>query len=127
MGYKSDFLDQALKNIDMLEKSGVKTLVTGCADCYHAFKVLYDRFEIKDDLEVLHTTEYLDRLIKQGQLKPVKKIALKVTYHDPCRLGRLGEPWIHWQGKEIPGPIRLFDPPREFMRIYSVYNLRVMS
>jgi Fe-S oxidoreductase len=123
MGYKSDFLDQALKNIEMLEKSGVKTLVTGCADCYHAFKVLYDRFESKGDLEVLHTSEYLDRLIKQGQLKPAKKIALKVTYHDPCRLGRLGEPWIHWKGKEIPGPIRLFDPPREFMRgTYGVYE-----
>jgi Fe-S oxidoreductase len=28
---------------------------------------------------------------------------MSVTYHDPCRLGRLGEPWIHWSGKKIPG------------------------
>jgi len=109
--------------MEILKESGVKILVTGCADCYHAFKVLYDRFELKGDLEVLHTTEYLNRLIKQGRLKPAKNVSLKVTYHDPCRLGRLGEPWIHWQGKEIPGPIRLFDPPREFMRgTYGVYE-----
>jgi Fe-S oxidoreductase len=116
MGYKEDFLNQAKKNMEMIKKSGVKTLVTGCADCYNAFKVLYDKFDLKGSLEVLHTTEYFARLIKDGKLKPTKKVALKVTYHDPCRLGRLGESWIHWKGKEIPEPVRLFNPPREFMR-----------
>ena len=42
MGYQADFLAQAKKNMAMIQKAGVKTLVTGCADCYQAFKVLYD-------------------------------------------------------------------------------------
>jgi Fe-S oxidoreductase len=58
MGYKEDFLNQAKKNMEMIKKSGVKTLVTGCADCYNAFKVLYDKFDLKGSLEVLYTTEY---------------------------------------------------------------------
>jgi Fe-S oxidoreductase len=123
MGYKADFLKQAEYNMEQIKQSGAKTLVTGCAECYHAFKVLYDKFKLKGNLEVLHTTEYFARLIQEGKLKLKKKIDLKITYHDPCHLGRLGEPFIHWEGKQIPGHIRLFDPPKEFRRgTYGVYE-----
>jgi Fe-S oxidoreductase len=123
MGYQPDFLEQARRNTEIIKKSGAKTLVTGCADCYYAFKVLYDKFDLKGGLEVLHTTELLDSLIKQGKLKPRKKVAIKVTYHDPCHLGRLGEPYIHWTGKPVPGHIRIFDPPKEFRRgTYGIYE-----
>jgi Fe-S oxidoreductase len=116
MGYKDEFLAQAKKNMALINKAGVKTLVTDCADGYQAFKVLYDKFDLKGDLEVLHINEYIDRLIKAGKLKLDKKVNLNVTYHDPCRLGRLGEPWIHWQGKKIPGDRFVFDPPKEYRR-----------
>ncbi|MHB8104126.1 MAG: (Fe-S)-binding protein [Dehalococcoidales bacterium] len=116
MGYKDAFLAQAKKNMAMIKKAGVKTLVTGCADGYQAFKVLYDQYDLKGNLEVLHISEYIDRLIKAGKLKFKKKVNLNVTYHDPCRLGRLGEPWIHWQGKKIPGDRFVFDPPKEYRR-----------
>jgi Fe-S oxidoreductase len=116
MGYEKDFLNQARKNMAMIKKAGVKTLVTGCADGYQAFKVLYDKFDLKGNLEVLHISEYIDRLIKAGKLKPKKKVNLSVTYHDPCRLGRLGEPWIHWKGTKIPGDRFVFDPPKEYRR-----------
>ncbi len=116
MGYQEDFLSQAKKNMAMIKKAGVKTLVTGCADGYQAFKVLYDKFNLKGDLQVLHITEYIDKLIKEGKLKPTKKVNLNVTYHDPCHLGRLGEPWIHWSGKKIPGDRFIFDPPKEYRR-----------
>jgi Fe-S oxidoreductase len=123
MGYKADFLQQAESNMERIKQSGAKTLVTGCAECYHAFKVLYDKFKLKGNLEVLHTTEYFARLIQEGKLKLKKKIDLKVTYHDPCHLGRLGEPFIHWEGKQIPGHIRLFDPPKEFRRgSFGIYE-----
>ena len=116
MGYKQDFLDQAQKNMAIVKKSGAKTVVTGCADGYNAFKVLYDKFNFKGDLEILHTTEYFDRLIKEGKLKPTKNVDLTVTYHDPCRLGRQGEAYIHWKGKRVPGINFVFDPPKTYRR-----------
>ena len=116
MGYKEDFLNQAKMNMAIIKKGGVKTLVTGCADGYQAFKVLYDKYDLKGNLEVLHITEYIDRLIKDGKLKPTRKVNLNVTYHDSCRLGRLGEPWIHWEGKKVPGDRFVFDPPKEYRR-----------
>jgi len=98
-------------------------VVTACAYGYHAFKVLYDKYDLRGDLEVLHITEFLDRLIKDGKLKPAKKLTMKVTYHDPCHLGRLGEPWIRWEGKPVPGSQRRFDPPKEFRRgTYGIYE-----
>jgi Fe-S oxidoreductase len=122
MGYKSEFLNQAKQNMEMVKKSGAKTLVTNCADGFNSFNVLYDKFNLKGDLEVLHITQYLARLLKEGKLKPTRKVDLKITYHDPCHLGRLGEPWIHWEGKEIK-TTRIFDPPKEFMRgTYGIYQ-----
>jgi Fe-S oxidoreductase len=123
MGYKEDFLRQAKHNMELFKNSGAKKLVTNCSDCYYAFKVLSDKFDLKGDMEIFHTTEYLDRLIKEGKLKPSKEVMAKVTYHDPCHLGRLGEPYLHWQGKEVPGHIRLFEPPKEFRRgTYGIYE-----
>ena len=116
MGYTKDFLNQAKKNMAMIKKAGVKTVVTSCADGYQAFKVLYDRFNLKGDLKVLHISEYIDKLIRDGKLKPRKKVDMVVTYHDPCRLGRLGEPWVHWEGKKIPGDRFVFDPPKPYRR-----------
>ena len=116
MGYREDFLNQAKKNMAMLKKASVKTLVTSCADGYQAFKVLYDKYNLKGDLEVLHITEFIARLVKEGKLKLNKKVNLNVTYHDPCHLGRLGESWIHWKGKKIPGEKFVFDPPKEYRR-----------
>ena len=116
MGYEKDFLKQARKNMAFVKKTGAKTIVTSCADGYQAFKVLYDKYKLKEDLEVLHISEYMARLIDEGRLKLRKKLDLAVTYHDPCRLGRLGEPWVHWEGKKIPGDRFVFDPPKQYRR-----------
>ena len=116
MGYKDIFMEQAKKNAAMIKESGAKTVVTICADGYQAIKVLYERYNLRGDVEVLHISEYIDKLIKDGKLKPRRKVNLAVTYHDPCRLGRLGEPWVHWEGKKIPGDRFVFDPPKPYRR-----------
>ena len=99
-----------------LEESGAIELVTGCAQCYQYFKVLYDKLGLKPKLTVYHATEYLHKLIEEGRLQPRESLDVTVTYHDPCHLGRLSEPWIHWQGVQRERHMRVYDPPRILRR-----------
>ena len=97
----------------------MKTVVTSCSDGYYAFKVLYDKIGMKPKgIEILHTAEFLDRLIKEGRLEFTKKVPITVTYHDPCHLGRKGEPYIHWHGveKKVLGQLIVHSPIKEFRR-----------
>ena len=98
MGFREEFNERAEANIRAFKIAGVKTIVTPCSDCYHTFKRLYARKGMK--VEVLHMVEYLDLLISKNKIKFMKTIPMTVTYHDPCHLGRLGEPYIPWDGKE---------------------------
>jgi Fe-S oxidoreductase len=125
LGYMGELTKYAENNVEMLKTSGVKTVVTSCSDCYHAFKVLYDKIGLRGDLEVLHITEYLDRLMQEGKLTPKKEVNTTITYHDPCHLGRLGEPWIQWDGKiKIePGMRVQHEPKKTFRRgTHGVYE-----
>jgi Fe-S oxidoreductase len=69
-------------NRQLIHSSGAKTLVTSCPICYKIFK---EEYKLK--IEVLHHSQYLLRLVKEGKLliKPGNK---KITYHEPCELGR---------------------------------------
>jgi Fe-S oxidoreductase len=118
LGYLSEIVKFAEHNMELFRTAGVKTLVTPCSDCFATFKVLYDKIGKKLGIEVLHITEYLERLIKEGRLQMKKKVPLTVTYHDPCHLGRLAEPWVHWQGKEVKvlGQLIVHDPPKKYRR-----------
>ena len=118
LGYEGELTKYAEHQVDTFQTAGVKTLVTPCADCYAAFKVLYDKIGRKLGIEVLHITQYLDRLIKEGKIRLTREVPLTVAYHDPCHLGRLAEPWIHWQGKEIKvmGQMIVHDPPKKYRR-----------
>lgn len=99
LGYQGELTKYAESTIDLWKSSGIKTVVTNCSDCYHHFKVLYDKIGLKGNVEILHLTEYFDRLIQEGKIVPKKSINEIITYHDPCHLGRLGEPWVHWDGE----------------------------
>ncbi len=113
LGYREDFMRCAEKNIQAWTKAGAKTIVTSCSDCYHTFKRLYPS-HLGSQFEVLHTVEYVERLMKEGRIKLTQKLPLKVTYHDPCHLGRQGEPFVPWNGKEkkIFNQVVVYEPPR---------------
>lgn len=112
MGYRGELVKFAENNIEAWKNAGVKTVVTSCSDGYYTFKRLYP--ELGSEVEVLHTVEFIDRLIKQGKIKLSKNIPMTVTYHDPCHLGRQGEPYVPWQGKEkkILNQVVIYDPPK---------------
>lgn len=118
-GYQAELVKYAEHNTENWKSLGIKQVVTSCACCYQVFKVLYDQAGMKPEgIEIIHITEYLDRLIQEGKLKMNKKVPMKVTYHDPCHLGRLSEPWVHWSGKEVKtlGQYISTEPPKEFRR-----------
>ena len=75
-------------NVRALEKMKVSTVITSCAGCYRMFKKDYPEMLGKLPFEVLHTSEFLERLLDEGKLKLEKEVPLVVTYHDPCHLGR---------------------------------------
>ena len=70
-------------NSAMIRKHGITTLVTPCPICLKVFKENYSL----GDVEVIHHTEYIDRLIAEGRLR-LKGGDATYTYHDPCELGR---------------------------------------
>ena len=89
-GYKNDFKTLARKNLEIFKKHSVKKIITSCPACYKTFhkdykEILGDEW----DIEVEHITQTIDKALKSGKLK-IEKLSKKkkVTYHDPCHLGR---------------------------------------
>jgi len=89
-------------NVNLYKDAGVKTIILGCAEGYRTWKFDYPKV-IKDfNFNVIHFSEFF---LKEKILENVRfpqETKIKVTYHDACRLGRLG-------GK-------LYDPPRELLQ-----------
>jgi Fe-S oxidoreductase len=74
---------------------------------------------------VVHATEFLAPLIADGKLRLTKPVRRKVTYHDPCYLGRQSEPPLVWDGKYMTthGCMQYADPPKKINRgVGGVYD-----
>jgi Fe-S oxidoreductase len=126
IGYEAELNRYASRHGKTLKTAGIKKIVTPCAHCYQAMKVLYDKVNKDLGIEIYHITQSIDFLIKERRIKPRKKVPLAITYHDPCHLGRLAEPWIHWKGKEVKvlGQMIIHDPPKKFRRgANGVYDI----
>ena len=115
----------AEENLKLIRETGAKTVLFSCADGYKTVKVDYPKllgFSTSDlGFEVVHIVELVDKWVKDGTLKLKNKVDMRVTYHDPCSLGRLSEPWIHWEGTRVEWG--LLEPTRVFRRgINGIYE-----
>ena len=124
MGYRDELVARANQNVRAWRTAGIETVVTPCSDCYHAFKRIYPS-ETGVEVKVVHMVELIAELLSKGRLRFGKSVPMRVTYHDPCKLGRQGEPYVPWNGKEkkIFGQAVAYDPPRpRYSGAFGVYG-----
>jgi len=79
---------QAVSNIEVLNSYNIKKIVTTCPHCFNTIKNEYP--SLGGSYDVIHHTQLLDQLIKDGRIKVEKDLykGKKITFHDPCYLGR---------------------------------------
>ncbi len=83
------FKELAAFNIEMIKRCGSKKVIFGCPEGYVAFKAYYPLYFGELDFEVVHFYDLVGEQIKDGALKLSRVEEQTVTYHDPCRLGRM--------------------------------------
>jgi heterodisulfide reductase subunit D len=90
-GLVKEAREVARRNTEEATRLGAeaKRIVMTCPSCYQTWKTYEELLEEETNLEVVHATEYLVELLAQGKLY-LKSLEAKVTYHDPCDLGRRG-------------------------------------
>ncbi|MDI3317334.1 MAG: heterodisulfide reductase-related iron-sulfur binding cluster [Bacillota bacterium] len=89
MGNEFLFQMTAQENIDLLNRYGVRRIVTLCAHCYNVLRNEYPRFGGR--YEVVHHSQLLQELLDAGRLEVTEPSLLETTYHDPCYLGRYND------------------------------------
>jgi Fe-S oxidoreductase len=80
--------ENAVKLVERVKETRAETLITPCAGCYYTFTKMYPEIlEVDLPCQVMHASQFAEKLIKEGKITP-KALSLRVTYHDPCSLGR---------------------------------------
>jgi Fe-S oxidoreductase/nitrate reductase gamma subunit len=110
MGNEYLFQLQAQGNIELFKNYSVKKIVTACPHCYNTLKYEYPQFG--GNFEVIHHTDFIASLLKEGKLKPAKGRKETVTYHDSCYLGRYNN---------------IYDIPRQILKGIPDINLVEMA
>ena len=86
LGNEYVFDKMVLENIEKFKKYGIKKIITYCPHCYTTLKNDYKQYGA--DFEVIHHTQFINDLIKQGTIKPSSSLNGKTVFHDSCYLGR---------------------------------------
>ncbi len=106
------FQQLAMQNAEVFKETKVKKVVSTCAHCFNTLKNEYAAFGV--ELEVVHHTQLLNRLVREGKLTPVAAAdgpKKSITYHDPCYLGRHNQ---------------VYSPPRELLQVLPNAELTEM-
>ena len=108
----NEFLFEKLakENVENLNRHNVKKVVTACPHCFNTFKNEYPQYG--GMFEVHHHSEYLAKLVDEGKLKPLAGLDKKITFHDPCYLGRQNG---------------VYDAPRQLVQISAGENMVEME
>jgi Fe-S oxidoreductase len=102
------FQERARQNIEVLAGYRVRRIVTSCPHCFNTFANEYP--DLGGHYEVIHHTELIDRLIREGRIVLERPIEETVTYHDSCYLGRWND---------------IFAPPRDILE--RIPGMRVVE
>ena len=106
LGEEGRFQQSAIELIELFQKYKVKTILTQCPHCFNTFKHEYPEFGA--NVNVIHHSQFIQQLIESGKLKLKPGAEKRVTFHDPCYLGRYND---------------VFDSPRKV--ISSLEGVRV--
>jgi Fe-S oxidoreductase len=110
MGNEYLFQELCTQNIETFQKYGVRKIVTTDPHAFNTFKNEYPEFGL--EAEVVHHTQLLADLLKEGRLKPTKRVEEKVAYHDSCYIGRYND---------------IYESPREILRAIPGIELLEME
>jgi Fe-S oxidoreductase len=92
------FQERAKENVETLRKYNVRKVIASCPHCFNTLANEYGDFG--GDYEVMHHSQVIDRLLKEGRVTLDKPIDETITYHDSCYLGRWND---------------IFAPPRNIL------------
>lgn len=102
------FQQRAKENVEVLNRRGVRRIVASCPHCFNTLANEYPDFG--GDYEVIHHTQLIEALIREGRITLERPIEETVTYHDSCYLGRWND---------------IFAPPRDILE--RIPGLRVVE
>jgi len=79
----------AENNVNAFKEAGIDKIITSCAGCYRMLKEIYPKkFNQVHGIKIVHLPEFLLNKLDDGKLQFNKNLHMKITYHDPCHIGR---------------------------------------